>query len=79
LSRLGGDTAFLYQTNRQGWPVIEGNVDDMADKMGANYYVSVNYDDITQGLMKRKGFKIITATPKYVIIQLTSDWKLPKD
>jgi len=79
IAPYGGDTAFLYQTNRQGWPVIEGNVDDMADKMGANYYVSVNYDDITQGLMKRKGFKIITATPKYVIIQLTSDWKLPKD
>ena len=38
-----GDTAFLFQTKRSGWPIgfdIENKI-----SQGAEYYVSVNYDD----------------------------------
>lgn len=43
IAPYGGDTAFLYQTNRQGWPVgfeIEKKI-----AMGANFYVNVNVKD----------------------------------
>ena len=46
-----GDTAFLYQTNRQGWP-IGGGIADKIDQ-GATDYVSVNLDDETKYLIER--------------------------
>lgn len=61
-----GDTAFLYQTKRTGWP-IGFEIDDKIAK-GAQYYISVNYDDETNALMKK--YKVLEKTPKYVIIQL---------
>lgn len=81
-----GDTAFLYQTHRAGWPVMQESIDKMIN-MGADYYVSVNFDDLTKQLMaeaqiadpaKRK-YKIAYLTNKYVIIQLVPDGKLPKN
>jgi hypothetical protein len=44
-----GDTAFLYQTNRQGWP-IGGNIANRI-KQGATHYVSVNFDQETKSLI----------------------------
>ena len=66
IAPYNGDTAFLYQTNRTGWPIgyyIEDKI-----KMGAGYYVSVNFDDETNTMMKT--YKIIAKTDKYVIINL---------
>lgn len=85
-----GDTAFLYQTDRQGWPIMEGSTDDMIKK-GADYYVSVRFDDLTKKLMadawpvwdkitvpKRfYPYKLLAYTDKYVVIQLVPDDKLP--
>lgn len=62
-----GDTAFLFQTNRTGWP-IGFEIQDKIDR-GANYYVSVNYDDETNQLMKK--YEVIEKTPEYVIIKLS--------
>ncbi len=81
-----GDTAFLYQTWRRGWPVMEGSIDEMIKK-GADYYVSVRFDGLTQQLLQEtvdKGyvgarFKLIKSTDKYIIIQLVPDNELPKD
>jgi len=81
-----GDTAFLYQTNRQGWPIMQGSIDDMI-KLGADYYVSVKFDQLTKDLIEEaqktkkplKGYKIIKLTPTYTIIQLVPDKALPKD
>lgn len=75
-----GDTAFLYQTRRAGWPIMQESVDKMIDK-GADYYVSVTFDTLTNELIadatnpdpKKRKFKIIEQTPKYVIIQLVPD------
>lgn len=85
-----GDTAFLYQTDRKGWPIMEGSIDDMIAK-GAQYYVSVRFDDLTKLLMSQsseKGviypvtfhpkYKLLVKTDKYVVIQLVPDNKLPK-
>lgn len=80
-----GDTAFLYQTKRAGWPIMQENVDKMIDK-GADYYVSVQFDDLTKELIvnakdpdpKKRKYKIIAETPKYVVIQLVPDQLLRK-
>jgi hypothetical protein len=83
IAPYNGDTAFLYQTGRKGWPIMQDTVENMIKK-GAQYYVSVNYDDQTKSLMAEaqniystKGYKVIEATDKYVIIQLVRDFQLP--
>lgn len=61
-----GDTAFLFQTNRTGWPIgfeIEDKI-----KMGAQYYVSPNYDDETNDLLKK--YAVVVKTPDVVILDL---------
>jgi hypothetical protein len=62
-----GDTAFLYQTKRWGWPAIDSSIDDIIAR-GADYYVSLNYDDDTNKFMKR--FVAIEKTPEYIILDL---------
>jgi hypothetical protein len=63
-----GDTAFLYQTNRKGWPIGH----DIEDKIGkgATHYISVNYDDEARNLESR--YKTITKTEEFLILDLTS-------
>ncbi len=63
-----GDTAFLYQTKRWGWPAIDDSIDNIITK-GADYYVSVSpNDDDTKMIISR--FQIIKSTDKYVIVDL---------
>lgn len=70
IAPYNGDTAFLYQTNRWGWPVVDRPLDELIEK-GADYYVSVNFaDPQTQEVMER--FKIIEKTGSYVIVDLQS-------
>lgn len=66
IAPYGGDTAFLFQTNRKGWP-IGGSIDEKI-KLGASYYISTNFDDETSGLMKK--CLVIEKTEKYVIVNL---------
>jgi len=61
-----GDTAFLYQTKRQGWP-IGGQIKDKIEK-GATDYVTVNFDEETNFLLSR--CKPAIKTDRYVIISL---------
>jgi hypothetical protein len=85
-----GDTAFLYQTNHKGWPIMEGSIDEMI-KRGAAYYVSVRFDDETKKILARsetvesrllrpsippKPFTILAQTDQYVIVQLVPDKQL---
>lgn len=66
IAPYGGDTAFLYQTNRQGWPVgIE--IEKMIE-LGATHYVNVNFDKETQWMMQ--SHKTLEKTDNYVIVQL---------
>ena len=48
-----GDTAFLYQTNRRGFPFMYMPIKDFIDRFNATYYVSVNYDDDTNKIMEK--------------------------
>jgi len=47
IAPYNGDTAFLYQTNRQGWPLKNHILYDLL-QMGANYYVSVDLTNIDE-------------------------------
>jgi hypothetical protein len=65
-----GDTSFLYQTNRQGWP--EGF--DIAKKisMGAGYYVTVSpTDNDTETKDLANTFTVLVRNDKFAIIDLT--------
>lgn len=63
-----GDTAFLYQTGRWGWPAIDDSIDNIIGK-GADYYVSVTLGD-PDTKMIRERFRVVEETPAYVIFDL---------
>jgi len=63
-----GDTAFLYQTHRFGWPQATLPIDQMIERLGASYYVSVNFDQQTQQIMDR--YQIVEKTKDYVVVRL---------
>ncbi|MBI4991197.1 O-antigen ligase family protein [Candidatus Gottesmanbacteria bacterium] len=85
IAPYNGDTAFLYQTRRAGWPIMQEDIEKMIGK-GAQFYVSVNFDDFTKQLIneattgkpEKRRFKLVDMTEKYVLIQLVPDNKLPK-
>jgi hypothetical protein len=63
-----GDTAFLYQTNRQGFAYVPFPIKDLIDRFNVTYYVSVNYDDQTKAIMKK--YTVVEQNPRYVIVKL---------
>lgn len=73
IAAYNGDTAFLYQTKRRGWPVVELPINELIDK-GASYYTSVNLNDTqTQEFIKR--FTVVEKTATYVVLDLTKEDK----
>ena len=66
-----GDTAFLYQVNRPGFPVITMDLSEMRKLYGVTHYVSVNYDNRTNWLMKK--YTVMDKTEEFVIIDLTKE------
>lgn len=67
IAPYGGDTAFLFQTNRRGWPALTGSIDEMVNE-GAEYYISANFDDLTNKL--REQCPVMEKTDEYIIINL---------
>lgn len=67
IAPYNGDTAFLYQTNRIGWPYVDRPINEMVAN-GAEYYVSVNFDVQTKEFMEK--FPIVKKTNEYVILKL---------
>lgn len=62
-----GDTAFLFQTNRTGWPIgynIENKI-----RMGATHYITTTDDDEARELSEK--YFIIEKTETYLLIDLT--------
>ena len=68
IAPYGGDTAFLYQTNRAGFPFMYLPIKDFIDRFNATYYVSVNYDADTNAIIKK--YTVVEKTPNYVIVKL---------
>lgn len=63
-----GDTAFLYQTKRKGWPAVDDSIDNIIER-GADYYVSINLGSSdTVNFSKR--FKTIAKSDQYIILDL---------
>ena len=70
IASYNGDTTFLYQTNRQGWPL--GFEIDKKIKAGATHYVTVSptdNDGETRALASR--FTVLVRNDRYAIIDLT--------
>ena len=73
IAPYNGDTAFLYQTKRKGWPVIDSSVDEIKQK-GADYYVSVSFNDPdTIDVINR--YEVIEKTNSYLIADLNKPKK----
>lgn len=64
-----GDTAFLYQINRRGFPVTALPLAELVSDYGVTHYISVNRDDKTNWVLRH--FKILEDNPKFVIADLT--------
>lgn len=71
IAPYNGDTTFLYQTKRWGWPIVTTSIEKMID-MGAEYYISVNLLDKDTVEFKNR-FVEVAATDKYVILDLTKE------
>jgi len=67
ITPYNADTAFLYQTNRYGWPYLDRSVDELIEK-GAEFYVSVNFDSQTKELSEN--FELVKKTDSYIILDL---------
>ena len=70
IAPYNGDTTFLYQTGRQGWPL--GFEIDKKIQMGATHYVTVSPTDAdleTRDLAKM--YTVLVRNDKYAIIDLT--------
>jgi len=63
-----GDTAFLYATNRWGWPAVDDSIDNIIAK-GADFYTSVDLGS-ADTLQFEKMFKTVVKTDKYIILDL---------
>lgn len=64
-----GDTAFLYQTNRKGWPVTAYPLMQLVADYGVTHFVSTTRDDKTNWVLRH--FQILEDNPRFVIADLT--------
>lgn len=68
IAAYNGDTSFLYQTNRRGWPVFDRQTEEFIEA-GASYLVFVN--PTPEELHFQEEFKTVKKTESYVIFDLT--------
>jgi hypothetical protein len=66
IAAYNSDPAFLYQTNRHGWPDGVGIEDKV--EAGATHYVSVNHDDVSNYLAEK--CQTVEDTASYIVIDL---------
>lgn len=69
LAPYNGDTAFLYQLNRPGFPNAPLPIKQMVSDYSVTHYVSVNFDEKTNWV--KRHFEIIFENEKFVIADLT--------
>lgn len=69
IAPYNGDTAFLYQTGRAGWPVTALPIRELATDYGATAYISTTRDAKTNWVLRH--FEVLSENPKFVIADLT--------
>lgn len=69
-----GDTAFLYQINRPGWPVVAFPLPEMVAKYGVTHLVSVAMDADTKYAVEN--FEVLENNDRFTIVNLTKFKKL---
>ena len=67
IAPYNGDTAFLYQTQRKGWPIKNRKIYDLI-QMGASYYVSVNPDNVDEDVKNK--CQIMKRAPQWIVYDL---------
>ncbi|HEY5600953.1 MAG TPA: glycosyltransferase family 39 protein [Patescibacteria group bacterium] len=73
IAPYNGDTAFLYKTNRYGWPVVDRGISDLI-QAGATHFVSVNFGD--PDLIKiRDQYQVVHKTDIWIVLDLTKPLK----
>lgn len=71
IAPYNGDAAFLYQTNRHGYPIVDRPLEKFIDQ-GTKYLISVDVAD--PGIQNlTKNCKVIQKDPDYVIIEMFKD------
>lgn len=71
IAPYNGDAAFLYQTNRRGYPITDRPLEDYV-KQGTKYLVSVDVGD--SGIQNlAKNCSVIEQTSTYVILELSQE------
>ncbi len=68
IAPYNGDTAFLYQTKRWGWPAVDDSFDNLIKK-GARYYISINLGD-KDTVYIASHYRVIEKTDSYIIADL---------
>lgn len=68
IAPYNGDTAFLYQTGRFGWPVVDEPFAKMISR-GARFFVAVNFADPDVAYVE-KNFRVLERTDQYIISDL---------
>lgn len=68
LAPYGGDSAFLYQINRNGFTLVINSVEEMRRDYKVNFYVSTAKDAKTAWLMQK--YKTLVENPEYIIVDL---------
>lgn len=63
-----GDSAFLYQVNRNGFTMVLHSVEEMMRDYKVNFYISTSKDAKTAWLMQK--YKTLVEDPEYIIIDL---------
>ncbi len=77
IAPYNGDTAFLYQVNRHGWPFVAYPIKDLINRFGATAYVSTTLDVKTKWVMRH--YQVLEQQKNFVIIDLTKELKNPDD
>lgn len=68
IATYGGDTTFLYQTRRSGWPIVTTSINKLIEQ-GADYYISVDFDN-QDTINFSERFESVYKTDEFVILDL---------
>ncbi len=68
IAPYNGDAAFLYQTNRHGYPIVDRSLESLIEQ-GTKYLVSIDVNDAGIDNLARN-CKVIEKTEKYVIVEM---------